>query len=157
MDRLAHWGFRPPEVIALERAFAGHLDAVHFAQAAEVLQKRAVGQTGGKAAIVLPEQVAGEVAAQGAAAVELVVLLGAGADLFALGKPALEIALQEAGFQAAVNQELINEQELVAELAVIDIALDGGQDLRQRGLEWNNDGVRHGARLYSSLWKSNPF
>ena len=30
---------------------------------------------------------------------------------------------------------------------LIDIALDGGQDLRKLGLEWNNGGALHGARL----------
>jgi hypothetical protein len=58
--------------------------------------------------------------------VELVVLLGAGADLFARGQPALEIGLEELGFQAAPNQELTDVQEVVAELTVIDVAFDGG-------------------------------
>jgi hypothetical protein len=63
--------------------------------------------------------------------VELAGLLGLGAGFFALGQPALHILLQQLGFQATEAQQLIDAQELLAQEAVIDIALDSGQDLRQ--------------------------
>ena len=144
INDLTHLLFGPPLVVTFEGAFAGDLDAAQFVDAAEVLQQRTVGQSGGKDPILLAEQLAGEVAPQSAAAVALVVLLGAGADLAALSQPALEIGLKEAGFQAALKQELVNAQEVVAKLTVIDIALDGGEGLRQRHLKGNNSGVRHG-------------
>ena len=79
----------------------------------------------GKGSILLVEQPAGDIAAQSPTAVDWVVLLGAGVDLFAASQPALEIELQELGFQAALGQQLMDVQEVVAEVAVIDVALDG--------------------------------
>ncbi len=142
-----HLGLRPPFVIAFEGAFAGDSHAVHLADSAEVLEQGAVGQAGGKATEVLRQEAAGEVAAQCAPAVELVVLLGFGADFFAAPEPAFEIGLQQLGFQAALDEQTVDAQELVAQIAVVDIALDGGQDLREGRLKGNNQGVRHGARL----------
>src|SRR5579863_7919917 len=143
MDDLAHLGFVPPHIITLEGAFAGDLDAAQFVEAAEVLEQRTVGQPGGKDPILLAEQLAGEVAPQCAAAVELVVLLSAGSDPFAPGQPAPQIGLQESDFQAALQEQFIDVEEVVAELTVIDVALNGGQGLRKRWLEGDNLCVRH--------------
>ena len=77
---------------------------------------------------------------------ELVLLLGLGADALLPGQPALEIRLDHLGFQVALNQQAVDAQQLVAEVAVIDIALDGGQDVGQWQFERNNSGSRHGAR-----------
>ena len=97
------------------------------------------------------DEVPGNIAAQGAPGVELVVLLGLGADALLPGQPALEVRLEHLGFQLALHQQVVDAQELVAEVAVIDIALDGGQALGQWQWERNNRGGRHGTRLYSSL------
>jgi hypothetical protein len=147
MDDLAHLVFFPPDVIALEGAFAGDLDAAQFVEAAKVLEQRTVGQPDGKDPILLAEQLAGDVAPQSAAAVELVVLLSAGSDPFVPGQPAPEIGLQESGFQAALQEQFIDVEEVVAELTVIDVALNGGQGLRKRWLEGDNLCVRHEASL----------
>ncbi len=151
MDDLAHLGFGPPHVITLEGAFAGDLDAAQFVEAAEVLEQRTVGQPGGKDPVLLAEQLAGKVAAQSAAAVELVVLLSAGRDPFVSGQPAPQIGLQESGFQAALPEQFIDVEEAVAEFTVIDVARNGGQGLRQRRLEGDNLCARHAARVCSNL------
>src|SRR5205807_6026341 len=137
--------------ITLERALAGHRHAGHFAEAAEILEQRAIGQAGSEAAVFLLEQHPGDVAAQGTAAVELTVLLSLGSGLFAAADPALEILSDQEAFQSAQAQQLIDAQELSAQEPVIDIALDGGQDLRQERFKRNNGGVRHKARVSSSL------
>ena len=90
---------------------------------------------------------AGDIATQGAPGMKLVVSLGLGADALLSGQPALEIRLDHLGFQVALNQQAVDAQQLVAKVAIIDIALDGGQDLQQRQLKWDNDGVRHGASV----------
>jgi len=134
-ELLNHWpdlGLGPPLVVTFERALAGHGDAGQFTEAAEVLEQRAIGQAGGKAAIVLGHEGASDVAAQRASAVALAVLLGLGADLLVLAPPTLQIFFHQASFQAAGNQQGIDAQQLVAELAIIEVALNGGQDLRQR-------------------------
>jgi len=155
LHHLAHLGLGPPLFIALEGALAGHGDAEHLADAAEVLEQGAIGQAGSEATKVLLEQDSGEVAAQSAATVELPVLLSLGAGVLALGKPALQILLHQLGFQAAVAQQLSDAQELLAQEAVIDIALDGGQDLRQERFKRDNRGIGHEASLYSSLKNAN--
>ena len=86
-------------------------------------------------------------APQRAAAVVLVVLLSAGSDPFVPGQPAPEIGLQESGFQAALQEQFIDVEEVVAELTVIDVALNGGQGLRKRWLEGDNLCVRPEASL----------
>ena len=149
-DEGAHFGFGPPQVITLEGAFAGNPDDINLADQTEVLQERTVGQAGGQAAEVFFEQQPGDLAAQGPLAVKLVVLLRLGADFFALAQPAAEVGLQELSFQAAEVEQVFDAQELIAQVAVIDIALDGGQDLRQGRLEGDNAGVRHGVSLYSN-------
>jgi hypothetical protein len=57
---------------------------------------------------------------------DLVVLLGLGADAFLPGQPALKLHLNHLGFQTALHQQAVDAQQLVAKIAVIDIALDGG-------------------------------
>jgi len=137
----------PPLFIALQGTLGGDGDTEHLADAAEVLEQGAVRQAGSEAAKVLLEQDSGNVAAQGPAAVELAGLLGLGAGIFALGQPALQILLHQLGFQAAEAQQLIDAQELLAQEAVIDIALDSGQDLRQERFKGNNSGAGHEASL----------
>ena len=138
----------------MEGALAGHDHPVHLADAAEELQEGAVGQAGGKAAVVLLNEEAGDIAAQGAPGMELVLLLGLGAVALLPGQPALEVRLEHLGFQLALQQQAVDAQQLVAKVAVINIALDGGQALGQWQWERNNSGGRHGARLYSSLQKA---
>lgn len=50
-----------------------------------------------------------------------------------------EIGLDELIFQAAVHQHLIDLEQLSAESSIIDIAFDGGENLRQRQVERDND------------------
>ena len=78
---------------------------------------------------------------------ELVLLLGSGADALLPGQPALEIRLEQLGFQVTLNQQAVDAQQLVTKVAVIDIALDGGQDVGQRQFERNKSGNRHWDRL----------
>src|SRR5208337_5279996 len=99
-----------------------------------------------KAAVILLDEDTGSIAAQGAPSVELVVLLGLGADALLLDQPALEVGFEHLGFQRALRQQAVDAHELVAEIAVIDIALEGGQDEGQWECERNNIGNRHGAR-----------
>jgi len=143
----SHLGFRPPKIIALKRAFAGHLHHVDSTNDTEVLQQRAVGQPGGEASVVLPEQDSADITAQSPLAVELMILLSLGADPFALAQPAAEVFFQQLGFQAALDEQPFDAQQLIPEFPVIDVALDGGQDLRQGRLEGNNSRVWHWDRV----------
>ena len=94
-----------------------------------------------EAPIIFVQEDTREIAAQGTLAVDLARVLGAGADwLLALG-PTIQIALDELPFQSALAEQLADAPELLAQVSVIDIALDGGQDLRERRLERNNRGV----------------
>jgi hypothetical protein len=60
---------------------------------------------------------------------DLNLALGFGGDVleFATGLPVIEGRSDELFFDAALNEELIDPQELVAQTLVIDIAFDGGQ------------------------------
>ncbi len=51
---------------------------------------------------------------------------------------------EQLSFQAAVEEQLVDGQKLAAQFQVTDVALDGGQDLRQGQFKRDNDGVRHG-------------
>jgi len=53
------------------------------------------------------------------------------AERGATTQPALEVLRDEAGFQTPGDQEMIDAQELIAQVAVIVVAFDVGQDLRQ--------------------------
>ena len=112
-----------------------------------MLQERAVGQAGGQAPIIFVQEDTRDIAAQGALAVDLASALSAGADSFLALGPAVQIALDELPLQSALAEQFVDALELLAQVSVIDIALDGGQDLRKRRLERNDGGVRHGARL----------
>ena len=74
---------------------------------------------------------------------ELVLLLGSGADALLPGQPALEIRREQLGFQVTLNQQAVDAQQLVAKVTVIDIALNGGQDLGQWQFERNYRGSQH--------------
>ena len=147
IDYVTDFRLGPPCIIALEGGLAGHRDAQHFTEAAEALEQGAVGQSSGQSAVILLNQTTGDIATQRAPAMALMVLLRLGTDFFALAQPTLEILLHQARFQAAANQQGIDVQQLITELAVVDIALDGGQDLRQREFKGDNGGVRHGDRV----------
>jgi hypothetical protein len=131
----------------LEGAFTRDGNDLDLTEQTKALQERTVSQAGGKAPEVFFEQNPGDIATQGALAVELAVLLGLGTEGFALAQPPTKIVFQESRLQAALEQQLIDEQKLIAQVAVIDIALDGGQGLRQQWLKGNNNGVRHSARV----------
>jgi hypothetical protein len=111
----------------LEGALAGHGDDSQLAQSAEVLQERAVGQSGSKSPVIFLEQTPGDVTAQGAPAVALAGGLGFGTNPLALAGPALQVFFHELSLQAAGVEQLVDAQKLVTQLSVIDIALDGGQ------------------------------
>jgi hypothetical protein len=137
----------PPPEVALAGPLAGHDHAVHLADTAEELQEGTVGQADGKAAVVLLEQEAGEIAAQGTPGRELMVLRGLGADALLAGPPALELRLEQLGFQVTLNQQAVDAQPLVTKVAVIDIALDGGQDVGPWQFERKKSGNRQRDRL----------
>jgi hypothetical protein len=75
---------------------------------------------------------------------DLNLALGFGGDVleFAPGLPVLEARRDELLLKAALNQELIDAQELLAQTLVIDIALDGGQR-RLEGLLNGKEASRH--------------
>jgi hypothetical protein len=148
---MSHLGLGPPFVITFEGAFAGHPHTIDLADAAKILEQGTVGKAGGKAPKVLPEEVTGEIGAQRPSAMKLVVLLGFGADFLASWEPIFEIRFQQLGFQATLGEQGVDLQEVLAQLTVIDIALNGGQGLREGQLKGNNGGGGHAARLQSSL------
>jgi hypothetical protein len=156
MDDLPDVGLRPPSIIALERALAGHGDARQLTEAAEPLQQGTVGQAGGKPAIILGQQQTSDIGPQSSAAVALAVLLRLAADLFTLAQPAPQAAFHQASLQPAGEQQGIDAHQLIAQLAIIHIALNGGQDLRQWQFKWDNGGVRHDARVSSSFTWASP-
>jgi hypothetical protein len=88
----------------LEGALGGHLHAAQFAEVAEELEQGAIGQPGREATWGLPDQDAGEVAPQGASAVELLVLLGLGAGLWVLTQPPLQTRFQQLGLQTTLDE-----------------------------------------------------
>src|SRR3990170_956892 len=143
MNDLPNLVLRPPLVIPFERAFARDLDAVDLTDPAEVLEQRTVGHSCGEFAVIMLEQKPGDVAAQGASAVGLAGVLSFGTDILEPAYPTLQIAFNQLSLHAAGAEHLIHVQELVAEIAIIDIALDGGQNLWKLGLERNNSGALH--------------
>ena len=92
--------------------------AVDLADGAEELEEGTVGQADGKATVVLGDELAGDIAAQGAPGMELVPLLGLGADALLAGQPALQVSLEHLGFQPALKQQAVDAQQLVAEVTV---------------------------------------
>ncbi|PYJ91136.1 MAG: hypothetical protein DME62_15845 [Verrucomicrobia bacterium] len=144
VDQRANRGFIGPLRIALESALGGYLDAIQFAQSAEVLQERAIGQTDGETPKVFHDQSARDVTPQGAAGMDLNLALGFGGDVleWATGLPVFETRRDELFLNAALNQELIDTQELIAQTPVIDIAFDSGQR-RLEGLLNGNQASRH--------------
>src|SRR5207244_5163288 len=84
VNHLVESRFLGPMSIALELALSRDDHFIELAQAAEMLKEGAVGQAGGEAAKVLLEIGAQNIAAQGAAGLELEVQLGFGRDV--LGK-----------------------------------------------------------------------
>ena len=145
-----------PVCVALQGALGGDIDDIDLIQQAEALQERTVGQVSGKVAITFLEVGAQDIAAQSLAGVSLISLLHGGWN-FLMGRlglsyPLLGRSRDELLFGPG-DKDLIDAQEFVAEFAIIDIALDGGQRRSQRLLEGNNGGG-HEARLYSSFDKS---
>ena len=137
-----------PVCVALQGALGGDLDDIDFIQQAEALQERTVGQVCGKVAIAFLQVGAHDIAAQGLAAVSLIVHKGGGAHLLPraqISEPLLAGSSDELLFQAG-EEDLIEAEEFVAEFAIIDTALNGGQRGSERLLEGNN-GVNHDARV----------
>ena len=137
-----------PVCVALQGALGGDLDDIDLIQQAEALQQRTVGQVSGKVAIAFLQVGAHDIAAQGPAGVGLIVHQGAGADLLPwaqISQPLLGRRSDEVLFQAG-EQDLIEAEEFVAEFAIIDTALNGGQSGSERLLE-GNKGDGHKARV----------
>src|SRR5215203_5972134 len=152
----ANFALWPQAGIALEGAFTGHFNEVDAAHAAEILKERTICQAAGKPAIILFEEKARDRATQGAAAVQLAVLLGAGGELFLRGgAPPFQIRADELLLQAGGEEQLVDAQELIAKIAIIGIAVDGGQHLRKFRLKGKNSGASHYASLYSSFTNAN--
>src|SRR6266498_4579928 len=145
-----------PVCVALQAALSRDLDDIDFIQQAEALQERTVGQVSGKVAITLLEVGAHDIRAQSPAAVSLISCQRGGWNLllgrWGLSYPLLGRSSDELLFCPG-DEDLIDAQEFVAEFAIIDIALDGGQRGSERLLEGNKGGG-HAARLYSSFDKS---
>ena len=86
-----------------------------------------------------------EVATQGAAAMALIVCLGLGPGRFFFGtQPAFQRPFDEFCLQTRSQQQLIDAHQLVAQVEVIDMALNGGQDGGQVQFKRNNRGA-HGS------------
>jgi hypothetical protein len=132
MHDLINRGAVAPLGIALEGAFARHDHAVDLAQLAEVLEKRAVGQTDGEPPKILLQESPQDVAAQGSVSVTLVVQLpGKRRALLAL-LPLIDRARDEAFLDPGTLKELVDALELIAKLPVIRVAYDGRQSGPQR-------------------------
>jgi len=125
----------------LQSAFGRHGNASQSAQAAEVLQQETIGQAGGKGAVLLIEEGAGNITAQSSASVELTFLLLPGRSLGVALEPLIEVLLDELVFQTAGLELLVDGEELITQEAIIDIAFNGGQSRRQGELEGNDFGV----------------
>ena len=98
-----------------------------------MLEQGAVGQTNGEASEIFLDQSAQDIASQSSASVNLYVELGFGRDVLKLHSsfPFFEGLGDELLFDLALDQNLIDALELIAQLLVVDVAFDGGQ----RGLE----------------------
>lgn len=116
-----------PMGIALEGAFSRHDHAVDLAQAAEVLQQRAVGQASGKGPEPFLEQMAGDIAAEGPTRVKLMVQLGFDRDDPAALLPLLDRLGDETLFDSRKAQQLVDALELLPSLPVIEVANHDGQ------------------------------
>lgn len=66
---------------------------------------------------------------------ELVILLGMGGGLGVAGQPGVQILLDQLVLQAAEDQNLVDAEELGAEIEIISIALDDGKGWGQGKLE----------------------
>ncbi|MDO8540749.1 MAG: hypothetical protein Q7S40_09970 [Opitutaceae bacterium] len=142
VDEPIERGLVGPVGIALQGALVGDNDAVELGCPAEVLEEGAVGEADSEAAKVLLQERAQEIATQSAAGVELEVQLDTGADRRVTLRPGFEAVGDETSFAAGEPQQFVDAQELVAHLAVIDIALDRGQGWAQ-GFGERNKGDRH--------------
>lgn len=81
-----------------------------------------------EAAIILLEEGAQEIAAQGAAGTPLMAgLLGGARSTLAAAGPAIERTLEKIAFDTALAQERIQLMKALAEGVVVDVADDGGQ------------------------------
>jgi hypothetical protein len=100
----------------------------------------------GKATKIFFQQSTGDVAAQRLASVLLQSPLSLGGrnsfGRLAFGQPRLYNGLDELGFQPALHQQLVDAEELLAQLAIIDITFDGGQEGSDGQLK-GNDGWVH--------------
>src|SRR5437870_4827661 len=127
-----------PVCVALQGALGGDIDDIDLIQQAEALQERTVGQVSGKVAITFLEVGAQDIAAQSLAGVSLISFLRGGWNLlrgrWGLSYPLLGRGSDELLFGSG-DEDLIEAQEFVAEFAIIDIALDGGQRGSERWLE----------------------
>jgi hypothetical protein len=105
------------------------LNAIQFTQPAEVLKERAVGQADSKTAKVFHDQSARDIAAQGAAGMDLNLTPGFGRDLpsWRASHPAFKSRGDELLLDAALNEKLIDTDQLRAQTFIVNIAFDRGQ------------------------------
>ena len=96
-----------------------------------MLEQGAIGNAGSEATEVLPQEGAGNIAAQRAPAMLLEVPLRLGrrssAARLGLRQPVLETGANKLSFQAAATEQLIEGEELIAQETVVQVALDGRQ------------------------------
>src|SRR6185369_2389702 len=111
----------------------------------------------GEVAVAFLEIGACDVATQSAARLGLVLSQLGGGNLLGrvlgLSQPVLGGPQNESLFGTGA-QDLIDAGEFVAQPAIVDVALDGGQSRSERGLEGEENGGHAAARVYSSFDKA---
>src|SRR5262249_19619947 len=148
VNQLAHCGLIAPLRITLKRTLGRHSNSVQFAQPAEVLEERAVGQANSKTAKIFHDQSASDIAAKSTARMDLDLTLGFGRDLlrWRAGNPAFKSRQDELLLDAALKEKLIDTDQLRAQTFVVNIAFDRGQGRCEQLLKRKNLGW-HEARL----------
>jgi hypothetical protein len=139
VDDLPHLLSRQPVGIALQLALGRHLNLIQGIDQTKPLIEGIARQLATETSIVLLQEGAQNIAAQGAAAALLKPLLlpgrGGPAGRF---KPALQGPFDKLPFQSAAAQKRVDLFQALAQSQVIDIAHDGGQAGPQFGGKGND-------------------